>query len=32
VRVVPGKVEIAQDGQTFNTLAVQNENCTIPSI
>ena len=32
VRVVPGKVEIAADGQTFNTLAVQNENCTIPSI
>ena len=32
VRVVPGKVEVAADGQTFTTLATQSENCTIPSI
>jgi hypothetical protein len=32
VRLVPGKVEIAADGQTFATLVTQNQNCTIPSI
>lgn len=32
VRVVPGKVEISADGQTFTTLANQGQNCTIPPI
>jgi hypothetical protein len=32
VRLVPGKIEIAVDGQTFTTLADQGANCTIPPI
>lgn len=32
VRLVPGKVEIAEDGRTFRTLAEQGPNCAIPRI
>lgn len=32
VRLVPGKVEIAADGQTFATLVQQGQNCTVPPI
>ncbi len=32
VRLVPGKVEIAEDGRTFTTLQEHGETCTVPRI
>jgi hypothetical protein len=32
VRLVPGKIEIARDGRTFETLVDQGPNCTVPPI
>lgn len=32
IRLVPGKVEISADGQTFTTLAEQGQNCSVPRI